>query len=90
MAAARKSRWNPAPQLATVDLAAIRARYVEGKERLPAHVYADMDAMWNELDRLRFELAGAHERTKIAREERDDIQGRYWRLQMTAVKGGPV
>ncbi len=76
------------PQLSSVDLAEMRARYMGA--RLPASVAADMEALWMECDRLRFELAGANERTRIAREERDDIQGRYWRLQMTAVKGGPI
>jgi hypothetical protein len=86
--ARRKPGWNPEPQLSSVDLSDIRTRYVGS--RLPAETAADMEAMWMEIDRLRFELAAAHERTKVAREERDDIQGRYWRLTMTAVKGGPV
>lgn len=76
------------PQLGSVDLAEIRARYMGA--RLPASVAADLEALWMELDRIRFELAAANERTRIAREERDDIQGRYWRLTMTAVKGGPI
>lgn len=78
----------PDPQLSSVDLAEIRARYVGS--RLPAQVAADLDALWNECDRLRFAVAAADERTRIAREERDDISARYWRLQMTAVPGGPV
>lgn len=88
MSARRKPGWNPDPQLSSVDLAGIRARYVGS--RLPAETAADMESMWMEIDRLRFELAAAHERTRIAREERQDISDRYWRLQMTGVKGGPV
>ena len=76
------------PKMDSVDLSDIRQRYVGS--RLEATVAADMEALWLEVDRLRFELAAANERTRIAREERDDISGRYWRLQMTAVKGGPV
>lgn len=90
--ARRKPVWNPEPQLTSVDLSAIRARYVtsEAKARLPAQVFADLDAMWHEIDKLRFELAGANARTQVAREERDDIKARYWQLQMKAVPGGPV
>lgn len=88
----RKPAWTPEPQLTSVDLADIRQRYVtsEAKARLPVQVYADLDAMWHEIDKLRFELAGANERARIARLERDDTNDRYWRLQMTVVPGGPV
>lgn len=88
MNARRKPAWIPDPQLTSVDLAEIRQRYVGS--RLPAQVATDMDALWHECDRLRFALAAADERTRIAREERKDIEERYWRLQMVAVKGGKV
>lgn len=86
--APRHVKRGPEPQLGSVDLAEIRARYVGSK--LPAHIAADMEALWLEVDRLRFELAGANERTRIAREERERAEGLYWQLQMRAVKGGPT
>lgn len=86
--ARRKFTGDPRPQLDSVDLAEIRARYVGS--RLPAETAADMEALWLEVDRLRFELAGANERTRIARAERKDIEDRYYRLQMERVPGGPV
>ena len=85
--APRKVKRGPGPQLDSLDLAEIRARYVGS--RLPAETAADMEALWLEVDRLRFELAGANERTRIAREERERAEGLYWRLQMS-LKGGPV
>jgi hypothetical protein len=85
--ARRKVTGDPRPQLGSVDLAEIRARYVGS--RLPAATAADMEALWLEVDRLRFELAGANERTRIAREERTRAEGLYWQLQMK-LKGGPV
>lgn len=86
--ARRKVTGDPRAQLGSVDLAEIRARYVGS--RLPAQTAADMEALWLEVDRLRFELAGANARTQVAREERDDIKARYWQLQMAKVPGGPV
>lgn len=86
--ARRKLTGDPRPQLDSVDLAEIRARYVGSK--LPAETARDMEALWLEVDRLRFENAGLQERVRRAREERDDIQGRYYQLQMTRVPGGAV
>jgi hypothetical protein len=86
--ARRKVTGDPRAQLGSVDLAEIRARYVGS--RLPAQTAADMEALWLEVDRLRFENAGLEERVRRAREERDDIQTRYWQLQMAKVPGGPV
>lgn len=86
--ARRKVTGDPRPQLGSVDLAEIRARYVGS--RLPAQTAADMEALWLEVDRLRFENTGLEERVRRAREERDDIQARYWQLQMAKVPGGPV
>jgi hypothetical protein len=43
-----------------------------------------------EFDRLRWELAGANERARVAREERDKVEKLYWTLQMTKLPGGPV
>lgn len=86
--ARRKFSGDPRAQLGSVDLAEIRARYVGS--RLPAETAADMEALWLEVDRLRFALAAADERTRLAREERDDIKARYWQLQMAKAPGGPV
>lgn len=83
----RRAVGDHRPQLDSVDLAEIRARYVGSK--LPAQTAADMEALWLEVDRLRFANAAADERTRIAREERDDISGRYWQLQMK-LPGWPV
>lgn len=86
--ARRKITGDPRPKLDSVDLAEIRQRYIGS--RLPAETARDMEALYLEVDRLRFELAGANERTRIAREERDDIAKRYWCLQMQKVPGGPI
>lgn len=86
--ARRKVTGDPRPQLDSLDLHAIRSRYVGSK--LPAQTAADMEALWLEVDRLRFALSAADDRTRVAREERDDIQARYWQLQMAKVPGGPV
>ena len=86
--ARRKVTGDPRAQLGSVDLADIRARYVGS--RLPAETACDMEALWLEVDRLRFALAAADDRTRIACEERDDIKARYWQLQMAKVPGGPV
>lgn len=89
MNARRKLGWNLDPQLSSVDLAAIRARYVGS--RLPAETAADMEAMWLEIDRLRFELAGADERTRIAREERKSLEDQLWLVRLQLPRGpGPV
>lgn len=50
----------------------------------------DVARLVQEFDRLRWELAGAIGARDYARAERNDLEGRYWRLQMTAVKGGKV
>jgi hypothetical protein len=86
--ARRKVTGDPRAQLGSVDLAEIRARYVGS--RLPAETARDMEALWLEVDRLRFELAGAHERTRIAREERKRAEDLYWALQMNKLPGGAV
>lgn len=71
----------------SVSLAEIRARYIGA--RLPAQVAADMEALWLELDRTRFALAGQKGRADQLRDELTDLQGRYWRLTMK-LPGGPV
>jgi hypothetical protein len=43
-----------------------------------------------EFDRLRWELAGADERARVAREERDKVEKLYWTLQMTKLPGGKI
>jgi predicted nuclease with TOPRIM domain len=66
--------------LGSVDLAEIRARYVENRERLPAHVYADMDALWNEAARLQFEVAGLEGRAERILEENAKLESRMYVL----------
>ncbi len=95
--ARRKSAASLQPSLGSVDLAHLLARYVtsEGKA-IPAaladqlQTFEDLRLLWNEVDKLRFELAGANERTRIAREERQRSDDLYWQLQMAKVPGGPV
>lgn len=70
-------------RLDSAELADLYAKY---KDNLSA---GDLMRLWWEVDTLRFELAAANERTAIAREERKDIEGRYWRLQMR-LPGGPT
>lgn len=77
--ARRKVSVDPRPQLDSLNLAEIRARYVGS--RLPAETAADMEALWLEVDRLRFEKAAADERTRIAREERDLLQDQLYALR---------
>jgi hypothetical protein len=43
-----------------------------------------------EFDRLRWELAGADDRARVAREERDKLDSLYWTLKMTKLPGGPI
>ncbi len=76
------------PKLDSVDLSDIRQRYIGS--RLEATVAADMEALWLEVDRLRFELAAANERTRIAREERDELTKQLYVLRMTTRPGGAV
>jgi hypothetical protein len=93
----RKSAASLQPSLGSVDLAHLLARYVtsEGKAIPGAladqlQTFEDLRLLWNEVDKLRFELAGANERTRIAREERQRSDDLYWQLQMAKVPGGPV
>lgn len=76
----RKVNRAPDPQLGSIDLAEIRARYVGS--RLPAATAADMEALWLEVDRLRFELAAANERTRLAREERKSLEDQLYNVRM--------
>lgn len=72
---------------ARLDSGALADLYAKYKDDPAA---ADLMRLWFEVDALRFELAGANERTAVAREERKNIEDRYYRLQLRAVRGGPV
>ena len=74
----RKLTGDPRPRLDSLNLADIRTRYVGS--RLPAETAADMEAMWLEIDRLRFALAAADERTNQARVERQKLEDRMYQL----------
>jgi hypothetical protein len=88
MTAVRKG-WSPVAQQDSVSLAEIRARYVGS--RLSAQVFADMEALWQAVDGLRFELAAADERTRIAREERKSLEDQLWLLRLQLKREqGPV
>ena len=50
----------------------------------------DARRLWWELDWARFEIAAAHERTSIAREERADIEKRFYILSMNTLPGGKL
>jgi hypothetical protein len=75
---------NPKSRLDSGALADLYAKYKDD----PAA--ADLMRLWWEVDALRFELAAADERTAVARQERKNIEDRYYRLQLRAVRGGPV
>lgn len=81
---ASRHMLSPKARLDSGELADLYAKY-KGD---PAA--ADLMRLWWEVDSLRFELAGANERTAVARQERKNIEDRYYRLQMRAVRGGPV
>jgi hypothetical protein len=84
-----KSGGDPRPQLDSVNLAEIRARYVGS--RIPAAVAADMEALWLEVDRLRFALAGAEEAKAIAQRERQKSDDQIYQLLSTRPgAGGPI
>lgn len=81
---ASRHMLNPKARLDSAALADLYAKYKDD----PAA--ADLMRLWWELDAVRFELAGANERTAVARQERKNIEDRYYRLQLRAVRGGPV
>jgi hypothetical protein len=67
-----------------VDLAEIRARYVGSK--MAAQVAADLDALWHEVDRLRFALAGSEGRATRIFEEKEAVERRMY-LVLSKVPG---
>jgi hypothetical protein len=77
MTAVRKG-WSPEAQQDSVSLADIRARYVGS--RLPAQVAADMEALWLELDRTRFALAGMEGRMQQVQVENEKLESRMYLL----------
>ncbi len=50
----------------------------------------DLYRLWFEVDTLRFEHAGQINRADLLKEQLEDLQSRYWTLQMTKVPGGKV
>ena len=91
MSAAHNSRNLLNERLDSAELAAIIERYSdksmsEGEVR---RLLVDLQRLWWEVDALRFELAAANERTRMAREERKNIEDRDWQLQCK-LPGGKI
>jgi hypothetical protein len=83
---------NPQSRITTAELSQMLHRHFPHgapTEAAPEEM-RDLYRLWFELDWLRFEVAGQRGRADTLRDQLQELEGKYWALQMHKVPGGKI